>query len=402
VITEVHQLGFRVSAVAVEYSSTLSLAGSQVPPSAFEVVAQLGTDTGPRTVVNAYTNRVASTTDRPMPGQFVILELDPDDPNASVTYDDNGTQLHPLEGAYTVTQVEDLIGPNGKVRVPGPGDPISNEGLINPVVDDFEAASYTGTSGTTLQYRLFSPDAPGLRGDAGDVQQGRTYPLVVFLHGGGERGSNNITQIVANEGAVAFARPERQATDPSFVLAPQAPAGTLWTTPHVLASLEELIQHTIESYPIDTDRIYVTGLSLGAWGMYNGLFPNNPSLFAGGIAIAGLGNPALAPSYAHVPIWATHSRDDGVLPWFFTDNIMTAIEDSGAVVTRAEWAGNLDKDAAEEAARSQVAAAAETGSHTLFTTFTAGTTPFNPHFSWVPTYSNDVILDWLFDQSRAH
>jgi predicted peptidase len=387
--------------VAIEYSSPLRLADHQVPSSAFEVVARLGTETGARTVVDAYTNDAPATTDRPRPGRFVILELDPGDALASVTYDDNGTRLHPLEGAYTTTQVEDLVGPDGKVRVPGPSEPVSNTGVINPVVDDFEAGSYAGDSGTTLPYRLFSPDAPGARGDAGDVQQGRSYPLVVFLHGGGERGSDNMVQIVANEGAVVFARPERQASDPSFVLAPQAPAGTLWTTSGVLATLEELIQHTVDTYPVDTDRIYVTGLSLGAWGMYNGLFPNNPSLFAGGIAIAGLGNPDLAPTYADVPIWATHSRDDGVLPWFFTNNIMNAIEASGRVVTRAEWAGNLDQEAAEEAARDQVAAAALTDSHTLFTTFTAGTTPFNPHFSWVPTYNNDVILDWLFDQSLA-
>jgi predicted peptidase len=399
VITQVDQFGFRVAAVAVEYSRVLTLAANEVPTTAFEVIAQLGDDVGPRTVISGYTSKTPGMTTPAQPGRYVILELDPNDANAYVTYDDGGTRIYPLEGAYTTTQVEDLVGPNGKVRVPAGSPPVTNDGVLNPVVDDFGTGSFAGTSGTVLPYRLFTPDAPGTRGASSSVQQGKTYPLVVFLHGGGERATDNLVHIVANESAVAFARPDRQATDPSFVLAPQTTG--LWFSPAVHTAVVELIEQTVESHPIDTDRIYVTGLSLGAWGMYNGLLPNNPDLFAAAIAVCGTGNAGLAPSYADVPIWATHSRDDGILSWNGTNNIMNAIENAGTPVTRAEWAGNLEREAAEDAARAHWAAAEAEGSHTLFTTFTTGTTPVNPHFSWIPTYSNDVILDWLFAQSRG-
>jgi len=82
-------------------------------------------------------------------------------------------------------------------------------------------------------------------------------------------------------------------------------------------------------------------------------------------------------------------------------NFMAAIEATRTPVTRDEWAANLPDEENEANARAQWERAEAEGSHTLFTAWTAGTTPVNPHFAWVPTYSNDVMIDWLYSHTRG-
>jgi predicted peptidase len=258
--------------------------------------------------------------------------------------------------------------------------------------------SFTDSAGTTLNFRLFQPE-PFRR----NPQSGRTYPLVVFLHGGGERGLNNITQITANQGAVAFADPERQASDPSFVLAPQVPTPRTnnWTTPAIQAALLELIDAVTTSYPINQDRLYLSGLSMGAFGSFD-LLPRYPDKFAAALLIAGGGNTEQMPLITGLPMWITHSIDDPTVN-YVTGSLanVNALEAAGARVTRGAWPGNLPERTAEAEARRLWRMAERNDSHILFTTYLAGTTPVNPHWSWVPTYSNDVMLDWLFSQRRT-
>jgi hypothetical protein len=77
---------------------------------------------------------------------------------------------------------------------------------------------------------------------------------------------------------------------------------------------------------------------------------------------------------------------------------MNALDAAGALTTRGQWAGNLADRTAEAEALRLWAQAGANQSHTLLTAYTAGTTPVNAHWSWVPTYLNDVMLDWLFEQ----
>lgn len=222
--------------------------------------------------------------------------------------------------------------------------------------------------------------------------------LVVFLHGGGERGANNVTQITANQGAVAFADPARQERHPSFVLAAQVPVGSAWTTPAVQSALIALIDQIAGNYPIDTDRLYLTGLSLGGIGTFD-ILTRYPDKFAGALPIASTGDPARMPLIRDVPIWANHSIDDPTVNYTTgTLALMNALDAAGALVTRGQWAANLPDRQAEAEALRLWAQAEANGSHTLFTTYTAGTTPVSAHWSWVPTYLNDVMIDWLFAQ----
>lgn len=395
VITDVHPFGWKVAAVAIEYRSNINLGGAEVPNSAFTVNATANGATAPRTVVDVYTNNAAEIDTRGpkgTPGRFLIIELSPDDRNSgALVYSGGRNEPIPLTGAYSIRQNADVTDANGKVRLKAAPYAITSQGQINPIVDDFISGTYTDSTGYALNFRLYTPQArPEYRKDG--------FPLVLFLHGGGERGANNITQITANEGAAAFAAPDRQASDPSYILAAQVPVGSSWTTPAQQAALMELLDTIVAGNPIDKDRLYVTGMSMGGIGTFD-LLPKYADKFAGALPIAAAGDVTKMPLIKDVPIWATHSIDDPTVNYTTgTLALMNALDAAGALVTRAQWAGNLPELQAEAEALRQYAQAEAAGSHTLLTAFTPGTTPVNAHWSWVPTYLNDVMLDWLFDQ----
>jgi len=404
VITNVHPLGWRVVAVAIEYRHRINVGSATIPSSAFNVTATTPPNdaagnpvTRNRTVVAVYTNDAPELDrrgPRGTPGRYLIIELDPNDEGASALLYNVATRINqpvPLLGAYRVTQVADVVDDQGRQRLRRSPFAITNQGAINPLVDEFADLSYTDTAGTRLAFRLFAPEGrPQRRADG--------FPLVVFLHGGGERGANNITQITANQGAVAFADPQRQARHPSYVLAAQVPVGSTWTTPAVQAALLQLIDRLVAEFPIDEDRLYLTGLSMGGIGSFD-ILPKYPDKFAGALLIASTGDPSRMPLMRDVPVWATHSIDDPTVNYTTgTLALMNALDAAGALVTRGQWAANLSERAAEAEALRLWTQAEANGSHSLFTTYTAGTTPVNAHWSWVPTYLNDVMIDWLFSQ----
>jgi predicted peptidase len=160
--------------------------------------------------------------------------------------------------------------------------------------------------------------------------------------------------------------------------------------------------------PVVNDKVHnrlvdVTGLSMGSYGSW-GILPANPGLFAGALLVCGAGNEATAvANLGDFPIWAVHSVDDSIVAYDAPNSdyrIFKALEAAGHPVTWSEWSGLLP-DAQQEAAASKARRqAARTGSVHIFTTLPAGTTPLFDHGSWIPTYTNDVIFGWLFDQRR--
>jgi predicted peptidase len=223
-----------------------------IPTSAFTVAATINNLTANRTVVDVYTNNAPELDrrgPRGTPGRYLIIELSPDDPDAGALVFSGGINNRSRWSALTRShRTPTWSTTGGRVRLRPLPFAISNQGVINPIVDDFLSLSYTDSAGRRMNLRLFQPQARVERRRDG-------FPLVVFLHGGGERGANNITQITANQGAVAFVKPERQDSDPSYVLAPQVPVGSSWTTPAIQAALLELIDQVASSFPIDEDRL---------------------------------------------------------------------------------------------------------------------------------------------------
>lgn len=390
---------WRVTAVAVRYADPVDLRGGTIPPSAFEVTATVNGQRAPRTVTRAYPNTAPEVADRGRPGHYVIIELDPADANARAA----GADPLPLARAYAIRQVADLTTRAGAVVLPASPLAVRNDGVRSPVVDEFTAGSFIDSTGFELRFRLYRP-----------AEGHRRHPLVVTLHGGGEVADNNMTQLTGNRIAVAFAKPERQRRNPAFVLAPQVPLprpmdgpdGTDWTDARVSAATVELIDTVVAREPVDTDRIYLAGLSSGGRGIYD-LLPRFPDKFAAAVPTCGWGAAAGMEKITHIPLWADHSIDDPVVPYREgrfgrpgTWTLMNALEAAGATVTRGEWANNLPKAEFETRSRALLRAARAAGSHVLFTSYTPGTTPPFAHFAWGQTYENDVVIDWLFAQSR--
>lgn len=399
VFVEVETVGARVTTVAVEYDAKWNLKGADIDPSDFEVVATLagaaGTTVGARTVTGAY----ISDEGRPgapekRTGNYLILELDVADLTAAYGYA-SGTRTYPLDGAYSVTQVGAIEGDKKNVTAPSAGGAVTNSSTRVLVVEDFVAGESTASNGISLDYKLHEPT----------VRRGAEAPLVLALHGSGGTGTDNLAPLINNELATAFADPERQADDPSFVLVPhRKPTQGSWSTPDMTAALLELVEDAKARLAVDEDRVYVTGNSMGGVGSW-AVATASPDTFAAAVVVCGFGDDveAARDAVAGLPIWAHHSVDDPSVEYYgngSSHDIFTALEQSGTPVTWGEWRGDLSvTDAAAEAAALRAAAEAE-GSIHLFTTYPAGTTQVSGHHSWIPTYSNPAVIDWMYDQVR--
>ena len=222
------------------------------------------------------------------------------------------------------------------------------------------------SGGATLRYRLFTPE-PAVGGGK--------LPLVLFLHGAGERGDDNAAQL--KHGVAEFHR--RQAKQPCFVLVPQCPAGRKWVevdwgggsgagtfpaepSPPLRLALE-VVDGLIASGKVDPDRVYVTGLSMGGYGTwYAAGMPG--SRFAAAAPICGGGDPAWAKRYVGLPVWAFHGDDDRAVPVGRSREMIEAIRKAGGEPKYTEY-------------------------------------PAVGHDSWTRTYADDAFHDWLFAQRRA-
>src|SRR5262245_24913042 len=199
-------------------------------------------------------------------------------------------------------------------------------GLPSPAsaqtVDDFEARWYSdGTN--TIPYRLFVPT---------DYDPKQSYPLVLFLHGAGERGTDNRRQLTGQTAPLVFVRPENQAKYPCFMLAPQCPTTGSWAdgdgNPRISTwmalTLEAMFYEIFAEFNIDYNRLYITGLSMGGFGTWD-MVTRYPGLFAAAVPICGGGAEWLADQAVGTPIWAFHSSDDPVVPVARTRRMIAAI-----------------------------------------------------------------------------
>lgn len=178
------------------------------------------------------------------------------------------------------------------------------------------------------------------RGEAGlpyrlYVPQGEKLPLVLFLHGKGECGTDNCAQLLQSDGAMVWVR--RQQENPAFaccVLAPQCPEGTdCWTEPQ-LRAVDAILTHVLYSYPVDPNRIYLVGKSVGATGAIR-LSDLYPARFAGLLLCACLLAQeeavfeAAAEALQGQNLWLFHSEDDPVAPVTIPRRLAAALEARG-------------------------------------------------------------------------
>lgn len=264
------------------------------------------------------------------------------------------------------------------------------------LVNQFERRSIE-SSGLAVSYALFVPE---------NYDPSVSYPLVMALHGAGERGSN-LVNIERHRLATAWADPAVQAEHPAFVLAPQVPSGLRWTsdadpddTDFVSIELATLdILDVVEGeFSIDPDRVYVVGLSLGGHGTWD-FISRLPGRFAAAVPMSGRAFVSQADDILHIPIWAFTGETDTVVPSSQTRRVIQAMEDLGRDViythcrrspvdARAfDCPGSIGLDSLEAAidARADLVYTSEA---------TVG------HGPWAPWFDHPLLADWLFSKVR--
>jgi predicted esterase len=205
----------------------------------------------------------------------------------------------------------------------------------------FEARVYKEGKDRILKYRLLVPRS---------YQKGTALPLILWLHGSGETGSDNTSPLRALD-KTFLADAEKC---PAFVMVPQCPSRTAWhavgfnkvpdiTEPSRLtvAAIKELR----EEFGLDGRRIYVGGFSMGGCGTWE-LLTRYPGLFAAAFPIAGppfAGNPGERPGLAavvkHVPIWVFHGDRDNTAPVAGSRAVVAALREANADVRYTEYKG---------------------------------------------------------------
>lgn len=199
------------------------------------------------------------------------------------------------------------------------------------------AKVYKGLHGGTMPYRLFVPE---------NYTGHKRYPLVLFLHGGGGRGDDNLKQIQGGNGFIIdlLVKPESQAKFPCFVVAPQSPQQEGWieydsiTPTEQLQLVLELIGHLERSFSIDSNRIYVLGQSMGGFGTF-AIITMQPGMFAAAVPICGGGDESKARKIAGVPIWAFHGEEDEAVKVERSRNMIAAITRAGGKPKYTEYKG---------------------------------------------------------------
>jgi len=162
----------------------------------------------------------------------------------------------------------------------------------------------------------------------------KRFPLVVFLHGAGQRGRDNRRQLEGLPAQmIGGVWPARY---PCHILAPQCPADQHWW--QWMEELERIIEHTLETYSIDHSRVYVTGLSMGGYGTWE-LASRRPDLFAAAVPLCGGGQREWAGRLSAVPVYAVHGNQDRTVPVSQSRQMIDALRRAGAHPRYDELAG---------------------------------------------------------------
>ena len=229
------------------------------------------------------------------------------------------------------------------------------------VVDGFEGRMHAGADGTKMPYRLFVPEAPA---------RTRPIPLIVYLHGGGGAGTDNLRQIAGGNtaGTHVWTTPQMQSRHPAFVVAPQMPGNNRWGAPAAAEPapyarlVVELIGGLSKEFAIDADRVYLVGQSLGGMGTWD-LISKRPQLFAAAVPLCGSGSPDRVKAARNVAIWAFHGARDEVVPVTGSRELVATLRSIGSQVKYTEY-------------------------------------PDGGHDVWTAAFADPELPNWLFAQRR--
>lgn len=234
---------------------------------------------------------------------------------------------------------------------------------------EYERKVYVSPQGDSLKYRLLRPDVE---------KQGEKYPLVLFLHGAGERGNDNRKQLT--HGGGMWLNPVNRGKYPAFVLYPQCPAGDYWgyvsrptsfmpsgmpekpEQTAITRTLKSLLDTYLDMPQVDKERIYIIGLSMGGMATYD-MVIRYPEIFAAAVPICGAVNPVRLDAAKEVKFRIFHGDADSVVPVEASRIAYKALKALGADVEYIEFVGC-------------------------------------EHASWNPAFNYYDFMSWLFGQKK--
>lgn len=192
-----------------------------------------------------------------------------------------------------------------------------------------------------------------------DYRPDSKWPLILFLHGAGERGDDGLAQSDVGIGRAIRFHPDRF---PCIVVMPQCPKDVWWDK--VTTHIDVALRQSLAEYSIDPDRVYLTGLSMGGYASWQ-YGAEHSDQFAAIVPICGGGKSAAPTVLAKVPIWAFHGEDDSVVRPSETTRMVEAVQKAGGTIRCTMYPG-VD------------------------------------HNSWDKTYGDPEVISWLLQQRRPH
>lgn len=345
-IADVTPKGAKITAVALEYEDNI-LSGSDLRQ-LYQVETSLNQEIHQnRTLLKAYVNNAPKISYQSQNGKYVILELDDRDNNADF-YSLKTENSQPIEFkaknakgeiiatkkvqsnkvpqfyqdklSYLIKQTGNLKLTNGKTLPPSDINlPAKREHITINYIDEFSTGEVSLLNAENkLLFRFYKPQ----------IVKDKKYPLTLFLHGSGQVGKDNLAHLLSSKGAISTLQYED-----GFVVAPQYSSifdafdktGIHWQTANRHQLILKMLDELITQYPnIDTQRIYIVGLSRGAeGGLY--LLQKRPEFFAGALLMSGreantvewIDGNATVESLVMLkdkPIWFFHSQEDKISP----------------------------------------------------------------------------------------
>ena len=234
----------------------------------------------------------------------------------------------------------------------------------------YASKEFVSSEGQTLNYRLLTPQ---------DMNAKKKYPLVIFLHGAGERGDDNESQL--KHGGQMFLNPVNQEKYPAYVIFPQCPKKSFWARPgspksqkspkatadqnnmsQILKAVKELIDEYLAMPSVDRSRVYIMGLSMGGMATFD-LASRYPETFAAAIPICGAADTKQLAGTKSVKWRLYHGDADPVVPVEASRAAYMALKEAGIKVDYIEFPG-------------------------------CG------HASWTPAFNQPDFMEWLFKQKK--